>query len=390
MKRVCMVPARLGSQRVKKKNLRFLGDRPLVAHVICTARDSGLFDEIYLNSEDEVFREIAEKYGASFYHRPSKFATDSSSNDDFVLDFLKNVDCESVVQVNPTSPFISAEDLENVCRLLDKGHKTVQSVKEERIEAIFDGHALNFDPRKTMPRSQDLKPVLLYSSGIMAFEKKAFLENMETLGSATYGGSINIGYHVMAGYSQLDIDYEDDFKKAEVIYSIMKGEKDTASRYWEANDKLDAPVSDVFDADRERILSEDGVFQNNMFDFNRERVSIQEIIKTNPKDRSWSHTLVNSPSNTSTLIAQMPGEGNRTHFHPDWNEWWYIVQGSWDWYVDDKRITVKEGDVVFIEQNRPHRIEATGSGLSIRMAVSRADVVHAYTKQDYQSRAARI
>ena len=98
----------------------------------------------------------------------------------------------------------------------------------------------------------------------------------------------------------------------------------------------------------------------------------------NPNDVAWSHTLVNSKSTCATLIAQMPGEGNRRHYHPDWNEWWYIVQGSWIWEVDGTTRSVHQGDVVFVKKNRVHMITATGDKMAIRRAVSRADVEHVY------------
>ena len=57
-----MIPARLGSKRVKKKNLRLIGGKPLISYVIEAALDVKYFDEIYINSESDVFSEIAKKY----------------------------------------------------------------------------------------------------------------------------------------------------------------------------------------------------------------------------------------------------------------------------------------------------------------------------------------
>ena len=120
-----------------------------------------------------------------------------------------------------------------------------------------------------------------------------------------------------------------------------------------------------------------------MDNYNQEITSVDEIINNNPKDKSWSHTLVNSKSNSATLIAQMPGEGNRMHYHDSWDEWWYIIQGNWEWKIDGKIKNIKRGDHIFIERNKIHKITATGNSLSIRLAVSRADVDHIYTKDDY-------
>ena len=58
---IAMIPARLGSKRVPKKNLRLLNGRPLISYSIETAVKSGLFDEVYVNSEAEIFYKIAKK-----------------------------------------------------------------------------------------------------------------------------------------------------------------------------------------------------------------------------------------------------------------------------------------------------------------------------------------
>ena len=93
---------------------------------------------------------------------------------------------------------------------------------------------------------------------------------------------------------------------------------------------------------------------------------------------SWSHRVINSENNSATLICQLPGEGNRRHYHNNWNEWWYIVDGSWEWMIEGKVINVKKDDVVFIEKGKLHKITAIGNKPAIRLAVSREDVAHVY------------
>ena len=69
MKTVCMIPARLGSSRVKKKNLRLINGKPLISYIIDTVKQCDCFDEIYLNSEALIFKEIADQHSISFYKR---------------------------------------------------------------------------------------------------------------------------------------------------------------------------------------------------------------------------------------------------------------------------------------------------------------------------------
>ena len=137
------------------------------------------------------------------------------------------------------------------------------------------------------------------------------------------------------------------------------------------------------DCDVPKILKMDGVGNINLDDSNQEVVNIYSIIDRYGRDKSWSHTLINSPSNSATLIYQLPGEGNRTHHHSDWDEWWYIVEGEWEWFIEGVARKIKEGDVVFIERNRKHKVTAIGNNGAIRLAVSRYDVDHVYEDEDY-------
>ena len=79
----------------------------------------------------------------------------------------------------------------------------------------------------------------------------------------------------------------------------------------------------------------------------------------------------------------MPGEGNRMHHHTDWDEWWYIVEGQWEWMIEGVPKVVKAGDVVFINRFRKHKITSVGDKIAIRMAISRADVDHVYELEDF-------
>ena len=81
MKIVCMIPARIGSKRIKNKNLRYLGDKPLIYYSIEAAIKADVFDEIYLNSDSKIFEKIAINHGIKFYHRPEILGSDTTNND---------------------------------------------------------------------------------------------------------------------------------------------------------------------------------------------------------------------------------------------------------------------------------------------------------------------
>ena len=376
MKVVGMIPARLGSKRVKNKNLRLINGKPLVQYIVDAAKSSGFFDEIYLNSESLNFEGIAKSSGVKFYQRAEELASDSATNDDFSLDFINSVDCDILVQLLPTSPFITKKDVDGFIQvMLEEKYETMISVTNAQIECVYEGAPINFFQTKKTPPSQSLKPIQVYACGLMAWDCKKFKENMVVHGAAYHGGDGRIGFYELKGYSTIDIDSEEDFMVAEAIAAALNRPYSEPKYYSVEN-------SQVVDADRHRILMQDGVLKNIMNEFNKEISNIDRIIDLYGRKSSWSHTVVNSPSTCGTLIGQMPGEGNRMHHHPDWDEWWCIVEGEWEWIIEGEAKKVKKGDIVFIDRNRKHKITAIGDKMAVRLAVSRADVRHIYEAGD--------
>ena len=377
MKIVAMIPARLGSTRVKNKNLRLINQKPLIQYIIDTAIKSKLLDQIYVNSESEIFQNISKKSGIEFYKRSEELASDTATNDDFALDFMENVDCDILIQLLPTSPFLRSEEIDEfINKMIDQDFDTLISVSDIKIESIFKNKPINFEQKKQTPPSQLLEPVKAYACGIMGWKSDNFKQNIYKHGAAYHGGDGKIGFFDLKGFSTVDIDNEEDFILAEAI-SKSQNIKISKPAYYDPDEE------EIFDANVARILDGDGVSFNNQDSFNMEKVSINDIIQNNSKTESWSHTVINSPSNSATLIAQLPGEGNRMHYHHDWDEWWYIIEGTWEWLIEGKVKRINAGEVIFIERNRKHQITAVGNKMAIRLAVSRYDVDHVYTSSTY-------
>lgn len=371
---IAMIPARLGSKRISKKNIRLINGKPLIAYIIEAAINSKAFDEIYINSESEIMEDIAKEYGVKFYKRPDFLSTDTATNDEFVLDFLEKNNCDTLVQLLATSPFLTSENISNfVNKIKEEKLDTLISIKNEQIECVYDGLPINFNQKgQTLP-SQQLIPVQTYACGIMGWSVENYKTNMSKYGSGYHGGDGKIDFFTLKGYSTIDIDNEEDFKIAEVIFKSLNT-INKKPEYYVANKK------EIIENSVPSILCKDGVQKNDLFDFNREQVNISEIINANSKAASWSKRIVNSENNSATLICQMPGEGNRKHYHDSWNEWWYIIDGEWEWELEDKKIIVKKDDVVFIEKGKKHKITAIGDKPAIRLAVSREDVNHIYNE----------
>jgi len=226
VKIVCMIPAREGSKRVKNKNTRLLGGIPLLCHSIRAAKLSGCFDEIYVNSESSMIGDIAQKEGVRFYKRPDRLSSDTATNDDFTEDFMHNIDCGIVIQLLCTSPFITPmEIVDFVTKMESSGIDTLISVKDNQIECVYKGQPINFDQKLPTPPSQELEPVKAYACSLMGWRKDNFLINMDKYGCAYHGGEGNINFVTLKGFSEIDIDREEDFTMAEAVWGYLNARK---------------------------------------------------------------------------------------------------------------------------------------------------------------------
>lgn len=236
MKVVCMIPARLGSKRVKNKVIRMLGDKPLIQFIIDTVKEVFRPKDIYLNSSYELLRKIAHRNGIQFYQRRKSLSKDNVTINDFLYDFLLNTSCDYAIVANPTSPFIEKEDLTMFYEtLMQKGYDVLHSVKEVKAEGIYKNRPINFN-RFQKQNSQDLEPIYCIVWGLMGFKKAKFIENYQQYPCAVFGTEQdNVGYYILKGFSTIDIDWEDDFRLAESIikYRQLKPEV----RYYDPEDK---------------------------------------------------------------------------------------------------------------------------------------------------------
>lgn len=370
-----MIPARLGSKRVPRKNLRLILGRPLVSYIISAAKEAGVFDEIYLNSEAEIFGEIAKEYGISYYKRDPKFSTDQTINDEFLMDFIDHVDCDLCFQLLPTSPLVNAMEIRDfVETMLTGSYDTLVSVEKHQIASIFEGQPINFRKDEAHRSSQEMKPIFSYATVLMGWKTSVFRQSVQKHGCGYHGGLGNTGYYELSGPSTIDIDEESDFAVAEIALKARFAGHDTSPKYYEpqtsANTEVDVPT----------ILKKDGVLESDFSQENQPVTDLPKLLAEKDSSVSWCHRVINTESNSATIISQLPGEGNRMHYHPDWNEWWYILKGTWEWEFGGKKFVVKQGDLVFIPRGIRHKITALGNESAVRLAVSRGDVAHIYTE----------
>ena len=243
MKRIiAMIPARLGSQRVPKKNLRLLNGKPLIAYAIEAAKNSGVFDEIYVNSESEEIGRVAVDFGVKFYKRPEKFASHTSNKDDFAYDFIKKTEGDILIQLLPTSPLISPEEIRSfVNEMLNQNFDTLVSVVDHQIACVYNNQPINFKYLEPHISSQDMTPVQSYATVLMGWTYASFKESMQRYGFAYHGTDTKKGYFTLKGLSEIDIDHEEDFLLAEVAMKFKENKENNNYKieYYESKKRSD-------------------------------------------------------------------------------------------------------------------------------------------------------
>jgi len=134
MRPLCVIPARIGSKRLERKNVVLLGGRPMLAWTVDAALESALFDAVYVSTEDEGIAEIANALGATSHARPAQLAGDLISATDVCLELLDarraaGDDHDAVVCLQPSSPLRDAHDIRDAWeRFVETGADTLVSV----------------------------------------------------------------------------------------------------------------------------------------------------------------------------------------------------------------------------------------------------------------------
>lgn len=220
MKIVAMIPARMGSQRLPKKNLAPLNGEPLIVHAIRKSKASALFDEIWVNSENDYFKTLADQEGVGFHHRPERLGDNSATSEQFVREFLDHHDCTFVVQVHSIVPLLTVENLRSfVLEVKTDRHDALMSVIDENLECVFDGKPVNFTfAEKT--NSQDLKPVKRIVWAVTAWRRETFLEAVRVGACATYAG--RVGYQTIGRLAGHVIKTQEDLDIAQALYHLTQ------------------------------------------------------------------------------------------------------------------------------------------------------------------------
>jgi len=230
MSNLCIIPARGGSKRIPRKNIRpFLG-KPIIAYSIEAALNSGLFDEVMVSTDDAEIAEIALKYGAKVpFMRTEKTSNDYATTFDVIEEVLikykdTNKHYDVVCCIYACAPFVTSNKLteshktletnnyDSVFPVIPFGFPIQRSLKFEEDKIKF------FYPEFSLARSQDLEKSYHDAGQFYWMQINKCLEQKKIL-------TENSGSIIISEMEGQDIDNEVDWKLAELKYELLQSTK---------------------------------------------------------------------------------------------------------------------------------------------------------------------
>lgn len=221
---IAMIPARMGSQRLKKKNLRELNGLPLISHAIQKCIKAEIFDEIWVNSEHPLFGEIALKEGVLFHQRPEELADNYATSEQFIYEFFEKHSCDYLFQVHSIAPLLTSNQINAfVDSMVKSEYDVLISVVNEQIECAMDGKPINFSYHEKT-NSQELTPVQRITWSITGWRASTYLDAYESGRCATYAG--RVAYYSIDRPAGHIIKTEEDLQIAEALLRIRKKDEE--------------------------------------------------------------------------------------------------------------------------------------------------------------------
>lgn len=216
------LPTRKGSQRVKNKNTRPFAGIPggLVENKVRQLLESKRIDEIIFSSNDECCMEVASRYAYDtrlrIIPRPEELCLSSTNLQDLICYVPTVTDADHILWGHVTTPLVGADEYDKAIELylskLEEGYDSMVGVKELRNFLLNkDGKLINNTTSLPWPRTQDLDPLYEINHTMFLAKRSVYTQLKNRLGN-------KVLLHVMDEIHSKDIDWEDDFTIAEIMY----------------------------------------------------------------------------------------------------------------------------------------------------------------------------
>lgn len=226
--RIAIIPARGGSKRIPRKNIKDFCGKPMIAWSIEVAKASGLFDHVIVSTDDNEIAEVAKQWGAEVpFMRPAELSNDYTGTTEVIAHATqwaldRGLEVDAVCCIYATAPFVQVDDLQRGWEALDSGDWAYAFTVTDFAAPIFrsfkqasDGGIEMFFPEHFSTRSQDL-PIALHDAGQFYWGRPvAWVEGARVFDRH----SIPI---IIPRWRVQDIDNEEDWLRAEILAAVIK------------------------------------------------------------------------------------------------------------------------------------------------------------------------
>lgn len=221
MQILAVIPARGGSKGIPKKNIRLMNGKPLISYSINNAKDSRYITDVFVTTDSNEIAEVAEEYGAEVIKRDESLSSDLVTLDPVVFharicaEKIKNKQYDVVITLQPTSPLLKTETLDNAIEYFINGnYDTVISVinkphlswgiQENKIIPLY----------KERKNRQELPPQY-FETGAFLIAKANCVKNNTRIGE-------NVSVFEVAENESIDIDDKNDWLLTENLMNRKK------------------------------------------------------------------------------------------------------------------------------------------------------------------------
>jgi CMP-N-acetylneuraminic acid synthetase len=203
------VPIKLNSSRLPSKNILNLGGKPMCQYIFEALLQLNDIDEIYVYCSDEAIKKYLPK-NIKFLKRDKSLDGYLVKGKDIYAEFIKTVDSEYYLLCHTTSPFLTSESIqEGINAVLSNNFDSSFAAEKVSTFTWYENKPLNY-LLDNIPRTQDIKPVMLETSGFYLFKKEIFTEKGRRIGDHPHIVELN-------NIEAIDIDTQEDFNLAKKI-----------------------------------------------------------------------------------------------------------------------------------------------------------------------------
>ncbi len=223
---LCIIPARGGSKRIPRKNIKPFGDKPMIAHSIEAALESGCFERVVVSTDDEEIAAVARQYGAQTpFVRPSELADDFATTGAVMRHAVAALLAEGLPEIcclYATAPFVRPADLQRgLDTLRQSGGDYAFSVTsfpfpiQRALRLNGQGGVSMFQPENFAVRSQDLEEAWHDAGQFYWGTAEAWLAQKPIFNSRSSAVKL-------PRYRVQDIDTPEDWARAEMMWRVLR------------------------------------------------------------------------------------------------------------------------------------------------------------------------